>query len=209
MANFVYTLVFDENGNFLIFLKLPEAYFFQADKGPGAIFPTGKPIVNGPESMCFPGGKSKGHWTTPNIIQNARREFIEECGRSIEFKEVAEDIEIPLAHTVFKFEYSKNMRYAGYYVQVASSDLAKIFAYLQGTSLLERAKAAAAIEAGAITQYDQIEASFPNAPYDDELQSVFIWNLQDNARDIASLKGCSDTGWFYDIIMILPELIGN
>lgn len=221
MANYVYTLVHDKAGNFLMFKKHVEAFFF-GNAGGGQIYPTGHPLGNGPGMAALPGGKfENGRFDRrADIIKEAQREFIEECGRLITFEAQAgdDDIELgdPNTHEVIVEEHvirfstgSPRTKFACYYLQVEDIEEVRTIAHYIAEALNDANLATLSIQSQAITDYDGVGAAYPHAPYDNELATVSIWNYANSTALIDSLDGNSDTDWFYQIIRALDGVING
>lgn len=182
----VYTIVYDQSGNFLKFTKCEKGYFFSDGQ---AIYTDGVSLKGGGK-FAFPGGDPK----ISKPVEGAIKEFLEETGVSLN------------DYTLEKTTNLIGSGYNGIFFLVSKEDLQKIFATIQ-TNLGIANKVIEKIKSGTIKSYQDITSNqeYAGCPPDNELQDIAIWNLKTNAESIDSLKNDTATDWFYNMLLNFPS----
>ncbi len=184
----VYAVVFDKEGDFLIGKKREKGYFF-ANGNTGEIVKDGQPL-NGGGKDALPGGKKKNGEA---IDIAAAREFEEETGHKI-----GTDLTIRAC-----FE-----GYAAAYYKIGEEAFGALKDQIV-RSLAEAGEAVGKIEAGEITEYENIYSEFPACPADNELDSIDSWNINTDWERIEDLQKDTATNWYYEILKYLKDHLGK
>ena len=128
MTNYVYTIIYTEQRNFLLFKKNNKGYFF---KNEPRIRPDGK-VLEGAGLMAFPGGRfdeeGKGElkWENPLHIKfEAVREFKEECGSVLDRRVGKVGKKMQLFQE--DVQTDKMGVYGGYFMRVSPASLQEIY----------------------------------------------------------------------------------
>lgn len=187
----VYAVVYADSGEFLLGLKLAKGYFFYKPKTGGDIVPDGHGL-NGGGKYALPGGKKEGG---ESIEDAARREFHEETAIDI--------------GSVSGAEHRFTAQFGAGYFEVPAKQLPTMCTQIADTNLLEAQYAATDIEHGGITSYDQIHKRYNNCPLDNELVSVSVWDVDDDANweTIEGWQTDHDLDWFYEILAYLKHSV--
>lgn len=187
----VYAVVYANSGKFLLGLKLKKGYFFYKPGTGGDIVPHGQ-ALNGGGKPALPGGKKE---SSESIEDAARREFHEETAIDI--------------GSVSGLEHQFTGQYGAGYFEVSAEQLQSICKQITDTNLLEAQYAAAGIEHLEITSYSQIHSRYQHCPLDNELESVSVWNVNDEANweTIESWQSDQDLDWFYGILAHLKQSV--
>lgn len=184
----VYTIVYDQSGNFLKFTKCEKGYFFSDGQ---AIYADGFSLEEkGGGKFAFPGGDPK----ISRPVEGAIKEFLEETGVSL---------------NDYTLEKTTNLIGSGYYgifFLVSKEDLQKMLVTIQNNFGIANT-VIANIKSGTIKSYQDItnNKEYTGCPPDNELQDIAIWNLKTNAESIDSLKNDTATDWFYNMLQNFPS----
>lgn len=186
----VYAVIYVDNGDFLLGFKLPKGYFFHDPKNPpGKIYPNGINL-NGRNNYTLPGGKQD---TGETVTQAAEREFQEETATNIV--------------SSGSIEYQFSISYSAAYFKVNQQYLNDTLNAILTTNLVQAQQAQQEIINRTINKYSEIHIRYPNCPADNELQTVYKWNVKDpgNWKTIESWKNDPTIGWYYDILSYLKN----
>jgi ADP-ribose pyrophosphatase YjhB (NUDIX family) len=191
MTDYVYAVLHDDVGNFLIARKYEDGYYFGRSPGhPERLVPMGQ-LLNGHGLDMLPGG---GHHTTSeSILGGARREFHEETGVHIPDGAVTNH----LAH-----QHDGADRYSAGYFGVPTATLRAGSERIDTVHLRAGYAAQLAVMSHAIRHYHEIHQHFPDAPQDNELARVSVLDLRN--PDVRAWIAWWDTGrvrnWHYHIL---------
>lgn len=213
-----YIILYSRQGNFLIFEKREEAFFFHGSNGsPSAIFPPdGIPITNGPGKFAFPGGAIN---SGEEPFKGCLREFREECGNAISFGyEPANQPQSLLNLNNLIIDTSRydilynqlntvGSNYTTLYLEFSNDDLRQIQNIIVTTNFEEANQARRDIHYNEIKNYDSIFQYYPFCPLDDELGQVELWNLIREVNEIRALGRDRETDWYYNMIVFLANQI--
>lgn len=201
---FVYAVLHDSNGNFLLFRKNATSYFFKGK----ALSTRGQDLTRkkGGGKWALPGGgldevkgiEEGGQITRAHILAGAAREFHEETGY-----ELARLLKLPArAHL---WEDKTDVYTAGYFqAEHILGEIKKSVATMLAAGL----GAAQAIESGYIRQRDNIHdyLAYKNAPLDNELsRDVETWNVNERWSEIDGWKRDENINWFANILEHLKD----
>ena len=194
-----YIILYSNNGRFLIFEKHTRAYFFHNPAGGGAgghIYPDGFPIKKG----CL-------------------REFTEECGARINFiynprlPQTLVNLNSMTLDGVDTYPIlggrlnTVDRYYHCLYLEFTVENLRQIQYIILNTFFEEAKQARRQINNGTIRDYAAIHQAYPTCPFDDELGSVEIWDVQREINEIRLLNSNPATDWYYAMIMFLKDNI--
>jgi len=183
----VYACVYTTNGDFLLATKRERGYFFMKN-GVGGIVKNGQ-VLNGAGRRALPGGKrDPGESTSAGAL----REWNEETY-----------CDLQTTNTQYK---DWKLFGAGYFLQPEDS-LAPMVARITKEVLPAANLAAGEIQEGKITEYAEIAGKYPDAPADNELADMEIWNLDTDWTRIETWKNHPDIGWYYDVLHYLKTTI--
>ena len=195
MANqFVYAVVHDGTGKFLLARKNQEGFFFfDHRKHRGEIVPNGKEL-HGAGDYALPGG---GYNSNESVVAGAMREFNEETNFDISGLQVTPN-----------YFTGTHGKYTYYGVYVEAANLSDICTPIQG-HLDAGTQAAEAVLTGQYRRgdYDQMRQDHPGCPLDNELDSIDIWDVTDpnDWAEIEDFRNRQDTDWFYHILRHLRD----
>lgn len=206
---FVYTMVYSTEKNFLLFTKPLKGYFFSKN-GKGSLVKKGQPLHGGGFN-AFPGGTAE----SSDIKEEGQREFVEECGRLIDFvdddrvtlsplSDDEDDIIVYIERSFVRKFKNDPYGYSALYIQLSDDDLRTVGHYLDTLSIPDGVRAVKDIIRGEITSYTEIGERYPYAPWDNELDSVALWNYDTDLKEIKKLAKNRNTDWFYNIITLNP-----
>ncbi|MFP4599385.1 MAG: NUDIX hydrolase [Persicimonas sp.] len=193
-GQFVYAVVHDGTGKFLLAHKNQKGFFFFNDREQrGKIVPGGQ-VLHGAGDYALPGG-ARGQ--NESVVAGAKREFAEETNFDISGLQATPNY--------FTGTQGRNTYY-GVYVQ--ASGLSDICTPVQA-HLDAGTQAALAVQAGTYGKgdYDRMRREHPGCPKDNELDSIDIWDVTNpnNWAQIENFKNSQDTDWFYHILLHLKE----
>lgn len=211
-----YIILYSNQGNFLIFEKREEAFFFHGSNGrPSAIFPPdGTPITNGPGLFAFPGGALN---SGEEQFKGCLREFTEECGRAISFAYTPPNSPQALPYLsnlimdrsnyniLYKQLNTVGSNYTTLYLEFSNDDLRQIQNIIVTTNFEAADQARRDIHYNEIRNYDEIFIAYPFCPLDDELGQVQLWNLKREINEIRDLRRNQATDWYYDMLVFLAN----
>lgn len=183
----VYACVYTPNGDFALATKPVKGYFFST-RG-GTVVPAGQ-VLNGGGNYALPGGKLD---TGEGVTTGATREWREETNTAVQ----------PQATN----EKSWGRQYGAGYFRVSVQELERAAQRIDGVVIPAAEGAVDDIIAGRITRYPQVHTMFPEAPADNEIATVQIWNLQTDWSRIDAWQGHAELGWFYNILNYLRESV--
>lgn len=183
---YVYAVLHNGNGDFIICRKNEKGYFFHNKSGTGgSIYPNGV-TLNGGGFYSFPGGTPD----VPGVVDGAREELEEEMA-----------IEVGTGN--LNPAYYNGGKYYGVYFSIGKGYADTL---QQAKEHLAHGQAAAlAVADGTYTQSSQYEAmleAFNICPQDNELNGPESWNVFYDRDKIEALNKVP-TDWFYRIIMNL------
>jgi 8-oxo-dGTP pyrophosphatase MutT (NUDIX family) len=211
-----YIILYSREGNFLIFEKREEAFFFHGSNGrPSKIFPPdGTPITNGPGRFAFPGGALD---SGEELFKGCLREFREECGNAISFGYVPANKpqsllylnNLKLNTSTYSILYNQlntvGRDYTTLYLEFSNDDLRQIQTIILTTNFEAANQVRRDINQNIIRDYDSIFQYYPFCPLDDELGQVQIWNVVREITEIRDLRANRATDWYYDMIVFLAN----
>lgn len=183
----VYACVYATNRDFALATKPEKGYYFST-RG-GSVVPAGQKL-NGGGNYALPGGKLD---PGEAVLDGARREWVEETNSAVNSHR--DD------HNSWGTAYG-----AGYF-HVSAQELERATQRIDGVVIPEAEGAVEEIIQRRITRYDQIRPMFPEAPADNEISTVQIWNLDTDWTRIAAWQGHAELGWFYNILKYLRDTI--
>lgn len=183
----VYACVYATNRDFLLATKPDKGYFFSTHGG--TVVSAGAPL-NGGGNYALPGGKLERGET---VIAGARREWIEETNSPVVSQR--------------DNERSWGNSYGAGYFRVDGQELERVGRRIDSIVIPAAEGAVEDIIQGRITRYDEIHPMFPEAPADNEIATVQIWNLDTDWTRIAAWQGHQELGWFYNILKYLKDSI--
>ncbi|GAA5149467.1 hypothetical protein GCM10023321_13370 [Pseudonocardia eucalypti] len=199
---FVYAVIYDSNGNFLLFRKNTKGYFFK-----GKALSTSGQDLHGGDNWTLPGGgldevkkiAKRGKITRAVILAGAKREFREETGFELA------GLNLPARAGCWQ---DRGCVYTAGYFQ-AEQRLSAI--RVSATQRLDAGRRAAqAVASGNIRQSSDIRAypNCENAPLDNELSDgVETWNVKDCWSEIEPWKQNKHINWFANILEHLKNTV--
>ncbi|KIX21467.1 hypothetical protein SY27_07085 [Flavobacterium sp. 316] len=215
-----YTILYSQEGYFLIFEKREEGFFFHDAVGTGGFIypPNGIPIKNGGGLFAFPGGAVNQE---EEPFKSCLREYTEECGNSISFNYYPLNQPQSLA-TLSSMSINGETytillglletipdKYYTLYLEMSLDDLRQIQAIIVSTNFNQASQARENIHYNKIKNYTQIFEAYPFCPLDDELGQVQLWQALREVNEIRLLSKNKATDWYYDMIVYLANTILN
>ncbi|WP_460491784.1 NUDIX hydrolase [Dactylosporangium cerinum] len=151
--------------------------------------------------MALPGG---GLQPGESILTGAAREFWEETGTLIPNHAVTHVMDFVPDNNDPDDEYA-----AGFF-QVSLAELMTAESRIEHFRLWPGFAAAQQVQVGAITQYHQIHQRYADAPIDNELDHVIVWNLADPhiRAHVATWRNQPPLDWFFEILDFLSFNLG-
>lgn len=193
VRNYVYAVVHDGTGRFLMATKNQRAYFYSSN-GSGTVIPGGQ-APNGAGKQALPGGELE---QSELSLAGACREFYEETGVRLCGTDT---VGFNLNPGEFAEEYQPGGYYYAVFFDVGSATLDQLQNQIAANLVIANG-AAQAIAARTITNYRDLP---PQCPMDNELASIAIWNINDpNTRNtVNSWANDTDLSWFRNILQRL------
>jgi len=193
----VYAIVHNGQGNFLIALKRQRGYFFHDPSGVGGTTypPPHKGIVlKGAAQRAFPGGKLEAD----TMQDGALTEFFEETNVQLTDYEYRQEPDI--------FE---RQGYCGVYFTVGDK-LNDLRVAIQANLAMGNGAAVAVQKRSWETEtYDKLRTAFQGCPQDNELDSIYEWNLINNWATIEQWSNPnSGLDWYFYILENLKTQLG-
>ncbi|MDO1529819.1 NUDIX domain-containing protein [Fulvimonas sp. R45] len=181
----VYACVYTANGDFLLGTKPALGYYFSS--GGGSLHPNGQPL-NGGGRYALPGGRRERGESTRD---GAAREWQEETACPMSINQAS--------------SHEWGTAYGAGYFRQPDGDLQGMLDLITNDVLPAAALAVRDITNGTITAYPQIFALFPDAPADNELAAMTLWNVVTDWARIQQWDGDPTIGWYYNILKYLRE----
>jgi 8-oxo-dGTP pyrophosphatase MutT (NUDIX family) len=183
----VYACVYATNHDFVLATKPVNGYYFSTDGG--TVVPAGQKL-NGGGNYALPGGRlNRGE----AVIDGARREWNEETNSPVN------------SHP--DNQQSWGTSYGAGYFRVSTQEFERVAQRTDRVVIPAAEGAVNEIIQGRITRYAQIHPMFPEAPADNEIETVQIWNLDTDWTRITAWQGHAELGWFYNILEYLRDSI--
>ncbi|MGB3763377.1 MAG: NUDIX domain-containing protein [Ornithinimicrobium sp.] len=180
-----YACLYSSTGDFCLAAKRERGYFFHSGRG-GTVSRAGWKL-NGGANYALPGGRLSA---TESVVDGAHREWLEETNAAIR----------PIETCELRW---KNFG-AGYFL-ILPTELSEVAIRIDRTVIPEAEGAVENIRAGVITEYCQVHQIFPDAPADNEIKTVQVWNAASDWGKIEPWKGSDSLGWFYEVLDYLKR----
>lgn len=194
IKNFVYCLIHDNCGNFLIFTKRRFGNYFKTGPNKGVFLYEGQ-LLNSAGKKTFPGGKIEGPITPENIKINAKRELYEETGVILDYYDISQryyggvnkKIDLYYYAVYFRFDDLKTLMY-NIRDKLVESD--NIVNHIRNNWYYYNKLKPSELYHNKILNR--------NVPVDNELYDVNVWNINQDKMMIDAIRNSSD--WIYNII---------
>ncbi|ONK14048.1 hypothetical protein [Streptomyces sp. MP131-18] len=196
--SYVYAVVHDGGGRFLMGRKNVNGHFFQSGS---AILRQGKRL-NGSGLNALPGGALEDRDLAAGnlyaaVRTGATRELKEELNFTCE------------GYRGYREWAMGNTRYYGAFFRCASPQLLESYCGAASYTLRAAQAAVTEIKQGKIADYAAFRRDFPLAPMDNELDTVEIWSVTTHWQTIAGWRADENLSWFFDILQELREPSGH
>lgn len=199
VKKYVYAVVHDGRGDFIIGFKNRIGWFFHTNGGV-VLTPPGQ-LLNGGDDYALPGGEL-GLLEDP--VTGAWRELFEETNEHFsgwrQQPEVYEGREPPNS-------LDPIVKYYGVYLNVGNQ-LLPFFEVTSRNLVAGRAAAQAASRGDYQGDYNGLRAAFDGCPEDNELNRAYLWGLRRDWPTIQRWQNDRNKSWYYHILNNLRNKLG-